>query len=257
MATATVMGIKEFFSFSGKQSLVSSFLMEGFIDTHCHILPGVDDGVQTYEDSIAALHFLYSMGVRHVCLTPHIMSNFPKNTASFLKQTFEAFRQRLAEEGVGRAPTLRLCAEYMLEPAFEQHKSEGLLTYADEHVLVETSYLTPPVGFNAIIEQLLEEGYMPVLAHPERYLYMSVKDYDRLKEMGAKFQLNILSLTGAYGKSPWHNAETLLRGGYYDFAGTDFHHLERHRAAFRAKMLTEGRVEALQAIFDNNERLWQ
>ena len=92
-----------------------------------------------------------------------------------------------------------------------------------DHLLVETSYFTPPYGFHDTLEKVKAAGYFPVLAHPERYVYMGSKDYDRLKEMNILFQLNLFSLAGYYGSAVQHTAEALLKKGYYDYAGTDIH----------------------------------
>jgi tyrosine-protein phosphatase YwqE len=189
-------------------------------------------------------------------LTPHVMSDMPFNTKKYLSEKFEKFLSELKSNGVGDIPEMKLAAEYMLDPAFVNHKKEGLLMFADKHVLVETSYMMPPVGFNKILEALMEEGYSPVLAHPERYVYMQMKDYEYLKEQGILLQLNILSLTGAYGRSATDKANMLLKRGFYHYAGSDFHHLARHEISFSAKTLSKKQVTALKPLIDNNKTLW-
>ncbi len=245
-------------SFIGsKKSYITSGLLYDMTDIHCHILPDVDDGVSEYKEAVESLRWLKSKGVRRMYLTPHMMSDFSKNTSGYLSDKFDSFTKRLENDGITDIPALRLSAEYMLEAAFEQQKEEGLLTYADRHVLIETSYMTPPVGFLGILEELMENGYSPVLAHPERYNYMDMEDYQSLKGQGIKFQLNFLSLIGAYGSFAQNKAARLLKEGYYDYTGSDFHHLARHQGAFTTKALTSKQISGLQILFDNNRRLWE
>ena len=242
--------------FSLKKSFVNSRLMEFMTDIHSHILPGIDDGVRTYNEAVKSLRWLKNNGIRRMYLTPHIMSDFPENDYKFIIDKFNIFKRRLEEDGIGDIPELKQGAEYMLEPAFEKHKQQQLLTYSNRHVLVETSYMTPPVGFNSILERLMEDGYSPVLAHPERYTYMDIKDYKYLKMQGVFFQINILSLTGAYGRYAKDKAIQLLNNGFYNYAGTDFHHLSRHENSFITKSLTKKQTTALRCLINNNEELW-
>jgi tyrosine-protein phosphatase YwqE len=239
-----------------QKSFINSGLLEDMTDIHCHILPGVDDGISTYREAVEALHWLHDRGVRRIYLTPHVMSDLVKNNRTYLTGQFEAFTKRLEDDRINDIPALKPGAEYMLEAAFERQKEDGLITYADRHVLVETSYMMPPVSFNRLLEELTEDGYSPVLAHPERYSYMDDDDYKSLKQQGILFQLNFLSLTGAYGKGAREKAHKLLKEGAYDFAGSDFHRLKRHENSFAAGALTGKQIAAIRNLFDNNNRLW-
>lgn len=242
--------------FSFKKSFISSGLLDGMTDIHSHILPEVDDGIKNYEEAVRSLRWLKSNGVRRMYLTPHIMSDFHQNTTAYLTERFDSFLKCLEKDGINDIPELKLGAEYMLEAAFNKHKEEGLLTYADHHVLVETSYMMPPIGFLSLLEDLMDTGYLPILAHPERYIYMDNEDYDALKHIGAKFQLNYLSMTGAYGRLAKEKAADLLKKDYYDYVGSDFHHLPRHLESFAVKSLTSKQIPALQSLFDNNKQLF-
>ncbi|MDR0574922.1 MAG: hypothetical protein LBG96_13010 [Tannerella sp.] len=239
-----------------KKSYVDSGLLYDMTDIHCHILPNVDDGANEYEEAVGSLHWLKSKGVCRMYLTPHVMSDFSKNTSGYLSEKFGSFVKRLENDGITDIPDLRLGAEYMLEAAFGKRKEEGLLTYSDRHVLIETSYMTPPVGFPGLLEELMESGYSPVLAHPERYAYMAMEDYRFLKKQGVKFQLNFLSVTGAYGPFARNKAIRLLKEDFYDYTGSDFHHITRHKDAFTTKMLTRKQILRLQILFRNNRKLW-
>ncbi len=206
--------------FTKRLTLTSSHIFEGFTDCHSHILPGVDDGVKELDESLAILGRYEEMGFRSVWLTPHIMEDIP-NTTEDLKARFEALRSAYS------GPIeLHLGAENMIDNLFEKRLEDNdflPMGPRADHLLVETSYFTPPYGFHSILEKVKSAGYFPVLAHPERYVYMSPKDYDRLKEMKILFQLNLFSLAGYYGSSVKSVAEALLKKGYYDYAGTDIH----------------------------------
>lgn len=242
--------------FNTKKSYLKSGLLCGVTDVHCHLLPGVDDGIKTYKESVETLHELKEKGIHRMYLTPHVMSDLPKNTHTSLTEQFDAFIKRLEEDQVEDIPVLKLGAEYMLEAAFEKHMEEGLITYADRHVLVETSYMLPPIGFTRILEKLMEDGYSPVLAHPERYRYMDERDYKYLKNQGILFQLNFLSLAGAYGQNAKEKGAQLLKNGYYNYAGSDLHSLKRHENSFAVKTLTKKQRLAVRELFENNDRLW-
>ncbi|MDR2146376.1 MAG: capsular biosynthesis protein [Tannerella sp.] len=235
---------------------MDSGLLSGMTDIHCHILPAVDDGVKNFNEAIQSLVWMKKNGVRRLFLTPHVMSDMSSNTKAFLTAQFAKFLLDIRINRVGDIPEMKIGAEYMLDPEFQNRKKEGLLTYADRRVLVETSYMLPPVGFNRILEELLEEGYSPVLAHPERYNYMQMGDYGYLKEQGILFQLNILSLTGAYGRTAGEKADLLLKEDFYNYAGTDFHHLVRHEKSFHAKTLSKNQRIAVKELIVNNDGLW-
>ncbi len=197
-------------------------LFNGFTDYHSHILPGVDDGVQIMEESLEILHLYEGLGVKTVWCTPHIMEDIP-NTTDCLKGRFTELQN--AYSGNIR---LHLAAEYMLDTLFEERlESNDLLPLGEkgDHLLVETSYFNPPMGLQNILSRIKEKGYYPVLAHPERYVYMEEEDYKRLRDMGMKFQLNIPSLTGTYGNRVMKKAEWLYRNGFCDFYGSDTHRL--------------------------------
>jgi Capsular polysaccharide biosynthesis protein len=241
---------------SSKKSFISSGLLDNMTDIHSHILFGVDDGVRNYEETVASLQWLKSLGINRLYLTPHIMCDFINNTSVHLSESFRLLIKRLEEDGIDDIPELRLSAEYMLEPTIVKHRCNGFLVYDDHHILVETSYINPPIGLAKLLEELMEEGYSPILAHPERYYYMDKDDYDFLIGQGIKFQLNFLSLTGAYGSMAKDNALFLLNENYYNYAGSDFHNLERHRDHFSTKCLTKKNINSLKYIIDNNNNLW-
>lgn len=190
----------------------------GMTDSHSHILPGVDDGVQEMEHSLDILRTYESMGIGSVWFTPHIMEDVPNTTAD-LKERFERFK------GEYDGPIeLHLAAEYMMDYNFSRRLADrDLLEHGEGRVLVETSYLEPPMGLDNILFDIQAAGYTPILAHPERYLYMDMKKYPELKKLGILFQLNWGSLGGLYGHRVRERAAHLLKEGMYDMSGSDIH----------------------------------
>ena len=160
--------------------------------------------------------------VKEIWLTPHIMEDIPNTTAA-LKARLEELRA--AYQG---NITLHLASENMLDTLFEErlNKNDLLPLGKDgKHLLVETSYFNPPMGLSNILLRIKTKGYVPVLAHPERYVYMDENDYRTLKEMNVMFQLNLFSLVGAYGTGVRKKAGWLMRNGFYNLAGSDTHNL--------------------------------
>lgn len=219
-------------------SLKESGLFQGFTDWHCHLLPGVDDGVQSIEETMQILSLYESLGIKEVWLTPHIMEDIPNSTDK-LKSKF-AELQTTYQGKIG----LHLAAEYMLDHLFEERlRNNDLLPLGKDgnHLLVETSYFNPPIGLNNILLRIKNQGYIPVLAHPERYIYMNKNDYRQMKGIGIKFQLNLFSLVSSYGKSTKEKSEWLLKNGLYDLVGSDTHninHLEKIISNQTPKKLT-------------------
>ena len=238
------------FGLFGKKKLLTSGLLEGMTDIHCHLLPAVDDGAGNEEEALQALELMESIGVQRLFFTPHVMEDLAHNQADFLRERFERFCSKLSTP-----IELRLAAEYMLDPAFAARKKEGLLTFDGKHVLVETSYLMPPLGFHEILFELQAEGYQPILAHPERYRYMSPDDYDWLFEHEIALQLNVMSLAGTYGPSPQRRAEDLLAKNYYTFMGSDCHRREVYERSLQHLKVSTAQFKTLKLLLENNKRL--
>ncbi|MBR4648137.1 MAG: capsular biosynthesis protein [Bacteroidales bacterium] len=202
----------------GKRQLADVWV--GATDCHSHILPGVDDGVSDMETSLKILAAYEKLQIREVWCTPHVMEDIPNTT--------EGLKARFAElQAAYKGPVkLNLAAEYMMDGLFlDRLEQDDLLTHGHEGnaLLVETSYYTPPMDLKGILESIKRKGYYPILAHPERYLYMKMTDYEPLKKMGLRFQLNVASLTGGYGKDAVKKAQKLLKDGAYNFIGSDIH----------------------------------
>ncbi len=199
-------------------------ILDGFCDCHCHLLPGVDDGVQEMGETIEILEEWEDAGVKEVWLTPHIMEDVP-NMPEDLKSRYETMIARYQ----GRVK-LHLAAEHMMDGPFLPRLEKGdIMPFGTEqsHLLVETSYYTPPMNMDAIIDQVKAKGFVPILAHPERYQYMRKEDYRYWKEKGVLLQLNLASLVGAYGPEAMGKGEWLLKENMYDYCGSDTHSIEQ------------------------------
>ena len=197
-----------------------SSLLTNFTDHHSHILPGVDDGVKKMETSLKVLERYEQFGIAEVWCTPHVMEDIPNTTAGL--------QARFAElcEAYQGPIKLHLAAEYMMDELFEERLEQGdLLKLGDEgnQVLVETSYFTPPMDMDAILRRIKQKGLYPMLAHPERYVYMNKERYKELKNNGIRFQLNLSSVAGAYGSEAKDKALWLLKQNFYNIAGSDLH----------------------------------
>lgn len=220
--------------FNCKKQLGQSGLFQGATDRHSHILPGVDDGVKTLEESLEVLAYGESLGIKHWWCTPHIMEDCA-NTTTELKERFTSLCQ--AYKG---SIKLHLAAEYMLDTVFEQRfKERDLLTMEDETLLVEASVIAEPYDFTGMLKDILSTGYRPLLAHPERYRYLTEKDFEKLHDMGVQFQLNLGSVTGYYGPVAEKKAKWILKKGWYTTAGSDCHRLSALKKQYSIPAVTK------------------
>lgn len=238
------------YHFQPRKNAFEAKLLADLTDIHTHFLPGVDDGFQQKESAVSALKDMIDWGVKRVYFTPHIMDDLPLNNPAFLKERFAAFLED-APTGID----IRLGAEYMLDASFYKQMEEGLLPLGKNHVLIEMSYLYPSPELMNVIYQLRINDYIPLLAHPERYLFMDEKQYRELKEKGCRFQLNLMSLSGQYGRHTHDVAWHLLQHGFYDFAGTDIHHLNAFRHNMTQLKLTKAEQELVRELIRKNDIL--
>ena len=205
-----------------------SGLLQGYIDYHSHLLPGVDDGVQKFAVTKELLNLMQQHGVREILFTPHVMEDMP-NTPEKLHELFESLD--FSEYNI----KISLSAENMLDGFFSLDRAKQLPLIQNK-ILVETSYFTPPYNFNEILKNILSSGMYPVLAHPCRYEYMEEKDYEKLREERIIFQLNVPALCGLYGSNVQKKAMWLLAHDFYSITGTDTHSLKQYKYFLESKM---------------------
>jgi protein-tyrosine phosphatase len=210
-------------------------------DMHSHLLPGIDDGAKDPANSIELINGLMELGYQKFIATPHILWDIFKNNRATINPAFENLRSALAENNID--VPIKFAAEYFLDYHVDELIEDEipLLTLKDNWVLVEFSFVSAPLDLKEKLFSLQMSGYQPVIAHPERYTYFgrTKEKYEELREAGYLLQVNLLSLTGYYGKIPHEIATMLVKNKLVDFLGTDLHH-ERHLHALQsAKHLTD------------------
>lgn len=194
------------------------------VDLHSHLIPGIDDGSKNMEESIQLILELKAFGFQKIITTPHIMSDYYRNTPEIINSGLYALKSELKNRNI--EIEIEAAAEYYYDEYFlELLKTNNLLTIHKQYLLFELSYLTKPSGIDEVIFQIQTKGLKPLLAHPERYPYLKMSDYAKFKEAGCLFQMNILSLTGHYGEQAKSIASQLIEFGYVDFIATDLHHM--------------------------------
>lgn len=213
--------------FKKQESFVNDFSHLG-LDLHSHLIPGIDDGADTVETSLQLIRALQEMGYKTLYTTPHVMSDLYPNTRASILEGLARLKSAVQAAGINME--IGAAAEYYMDEYFENIiHNEEILPLPDNRVLIEMSFVTAPPNLFHYIFKLQTKSYKPILAHPERYLFLKSKfnEYHRLKEYGCEFQLNILSLIGHYGKPVQETAFKLLKNKLIDYLGTDLHH-QRH-----------------------------
>lgn len=202
-------------------------------DIHSHILPGIDDGAPDTEASITLIKGLMKLGIKKSVATPHIISDMYRNNAETITAALNILKKELVKQKIKFE--VSAAAEYMMDAYFFEllQQKVPLLTIKDKIVLTEFSYATMPSSPEKMSFAIITEGYSPILAHPERYpyYYNDYKAFHRLADLGFLLQVNLLSLTGYYGKEAVKAAIYMLKNGLVSYLGTDMHH-ERHLDAF-------------------------
>lgn len=195
-------------------------------DIHSHLLPGIDDGSPDMETSIMLIKGMKELGFKKLITTPHILWDMYRNTSAIILEKLDLVRNQLREEQIDIE--LQAAAEYFVDDHLGEvlERKEPLLTFGNKMVLVEFSMASQPYEYKKILFEMQVQGYQPVLAHPERYLYLEHNKnfYDDLKNAGYLFQMNILSLAGYYGNNAMKLARYLALKQYYDLVGSDLHH---------------------------------
>lgn len=237
--------------FLKSKPFLRDLIPNNYVDIHSHLLPGIDDGAKTIEDTMSLLQQMKAIGFESIITTPHIITNIWDNTESSIEkkheETINSIRHKNTEATFGFA------AEYMMDDNLIKRIANGkLLTLKDNFILVEMSYICPPLQLYDILFELQLEGYKPILAHPERYLFYhnNFQEFDKLKKSGCQFQLNLLSTVGYYGPKITQIADQLLNKGFIDFVGSDIHH-QNHLDAFNKKIRIKNQ-KTFEKVIANN-----
>ena len=219
-------------------------------DMHSHLLPGIDDGSPDIKTSLELIRGMMELGYSKLITTPHVMWDMYKNTTEIILEKLELLRSAVKAEGLH--VEINAAAEYFLDDYVEKlvKSNEPLLTVSGKMVLVEFSMAHPSMSLKDILFDMQMQGYQPIIAHPERYIYLerNKEFYDELKDIGCLFQCNLLSLTGHYGKSQQELAQYLIKKRYYDLLGTDLHNRRHLDALHNKEMGTQ-----LQKLMDTGK----
>lgn len=198
-----------------------------YADIHSHLLPGIDDGVKTIEDSIEIIRFLKSLGYQKFIITPHVMSDAFRNTPEIILGKLNEVREELLRQNVD--VQIFAAAEYYLDEfLYESLLTTELLTLPGNYLLFETNFLTEPLNLKEFIFKATTKGYKLILAHPERYVYLQndLSKAEDLLNRGVLFQVNITSISGYYSKPAQKTARELIERGWVHWLGTDCHHMQ-------------------------------
>lgn len=195
-------------------------------DVHSHFIPGIDDGAKTLEDSIELIKGMQALGYKKVITTPHVMSDYYKNTPDIILGGLETVKAELRKQNIDIE--IEAAAEYNVDSEFEPKILEKkLLTFGDNYVLFEMPFSEEPSNLKNCIFSMQTNGYKPILAHVERYAFWhgNWEKIESMKDRGVKLQLNINSLSGQYGPGVKKMAKELIDRDWIDLLGSDCHHV--------------------------------
>ena len=244
------------FSFLKKKEIIHPDLSFIGVDMHSHLLPGIDDGVQTIAESLTCIKTLQHLGYKKLICTPHIISDMYPNDRETILPRLEEIREALKENNIDIA--IEAAAEYMVDLEMEKQvlSGEPLLTFGNNLILIEMSYVAPSPNIEQVIFQLRLKGLQPILAHPERYVFYhnNLDNYQRFIDLGCMLQINLLSLLGYYGKQIKLVAEKLLKNKMIDLLGTDMHH-QRHLMALMELSTKKEFYKLLEDVEIKNKKL--
>lgn len=243
------------FSFKSKSTHVENdkpYLEKIGTDLHLHVLPGIDDGSPSVEESLQILAFHYAAGIRRIIATPHIRADmFPND-----QRTIHAAWERLTEAAADRWPdlTITYAAEHFGDDYLMMLlEKEQILPLFDRYVLVETSMRTEEPYFIEVLQAMIDRDWQPVLAHPERYRPWQQRPdkYTELREMGVIFQVNLLSLGGQYGITEQMLAAQMIRQGWIGAVGTDLHRANQYSYLQKASRTPEFKLLCDQPLLNH------
>jgi protein-tyrosine phosphatase len=238
--------------------------MSGFIDLHCHYVPGIDDGARTREDGVEMLRGLASLGFGRVLATPHTRPGMFDNTRDSIRVAFEQFTASLPDRT--GLPELDLSSEHYFDDVVFRRllDGQGLPYPGGQAILLEFYEIDFPPVIQHRLQDLRVRGLLPVIAHPERYhcMWRSADTLARLVDSGIGALLDVAALVGKYGRKTQACAEELLDRGLYHAACSDAHRpadiaevargIERVRELFGDEevsfLLREGPASLLQGI---------
>ncbi|GGW87327.1 tyrosine-protein phosphatase [Salegentibacter mishustinae] len=230
-------------------------LLEGFTDFHNHLLPGIDDGANSAEDSIAMIKKFNEFGVTNIVASPHVMGEFYPNTPDTILPALDKVKKNLPHGN-----SIKAAGEYMMDQyLIDQLEKDNVLNVTENYVLVEMSYFQAPINLAEILFKIQNTNLKPILAHPERYTFYHDSGLDKYKDLktrGCDFQLNMLSLTPHYGTGIQKKAFQLLENGMIDFISSDAHRMEHLEKIGNIK-LKKKQLNLLEPIIEKSKALFR
>ena len=218
-------------------------------DIHCHILPGIDDGAPDADYGAELVMRMSAWGLSRIIATPHVVGEVYENTPESISAALTRLQESMHAKGI--PTTVQSAAEHRLDDLFSRNIiADTLISHPGKHVLIENSFMQEARDIDSIVIRLTNRGYIPIMAHPERFVYYhsaNLKRYFELHRLGVRFQVNLLSIAGRYGSEPRHVAERLIEAGIVDFFGTDVHRHE-HCDAIEAFLSSRNYDKLLNAI---------
>ena len=224
---------------------LSELIPENFIDIHSHILPGLDDGSKSIEESILMISEMKKLGFSKIIATPHTYPGLYENDNIGIEASFNLLRNEVDVE-------ISFASEYMIDQSLIlKAEKKSILTLKDNYVLVEINFFSEPRNMYDIIFQLQINGYIVLLAHPERYLFFDDGlSFFKLKDLGVKFQLNLLSVIGFYGEKILKTSDYLIKNGLIDYVGSDIHNMS-HVKEFNKKVKIKSESDLIKILAKN------
>lgn len=253
----TIKMIIDLFKPKKKISSLINYFSNDYIDIHSHILPGIDDGAKTMGHSIELLTNMYKLGISNFVFTPHVIEGIWENSTEKILSTFHELKSVVDQTANLKDINIRVSAEYMMDENFQKLlENKDFLPIKDNKILVEMSYLAPPANLFETIAEIQVKGFIPILAHPERYksFHQDLAVYQKLKSAGCLFQMNMISLSNYYGKDVHESAIWLLRNNMIDFIGSDLHHM-KHMEVIESVVTRKNMMELVMPIIYNNHQL--
>ena len=235
--------------FKSKPTL-KELIPKGFVDIHSHILPGIDDGAKNIEESLELIDEMKALGYTKIIATPHTYEGLYNNTSETIKSCYDNLKSNLNSK-----IKLSYASEYMIDKSLIiKTNMNDLLALKDKYVLVEMSYSEAPKNLHEILFQICINGFIPVIAHPERYMFYfrNKSKYQLLRNIGCKFQINLFSLIGYYGKGITRNVDFLLKNNFVDYVGSDIHNLYQTKNFY--KKIKISNIEKIKECIENTKK---
>lgn len=225
-----------FFSKNRNSDLRTFDLSTLGVDMHSHVLPGIDDGAQTLEESVILVQAMMNLGIKKIIATPHIMVDYYRNTPETIGDALKLLKTQLHKQYI--EIEIEAAGEHLLDEGFEVLLEEGrVMPMCDSSLLFEMSFIDVHPNLIPLVQKMKDMGYKPILAHPERYPYFTVEKCKNIKSLGCDLQMNTISLTGYYGSKTKIMAEAMVDQNLVDYISSDMHHL-KHAAALERSLKT-------------------